>query len=225
MANQSLIIKKLIISEENFAILRNKIMSLKYESNTGDGFYVVQYDDEFLNAYYIYDVINSFNVYEAESNEFKKIQQKQQEYVSFFLDFNCQTVDIFGNKNKCSKLINALSKISEYKMSVDDVILEHTKIFKALADENIAYKVNRIKIKDYQFFDNIIGECTLNIEDYANVEWIFNKYKDNITQFSISVDFEQPTVFMFYKSGAITIYKDVKDIDISNIQLIKKCIV
>jgi hypothetical protein len=223
MATQSLSIKKVIISKTDFDALKNEIISLKYDVNLSEGFYVIQEDDKFLNAYYIYDVINSINIYDVNTNQFAKTQQKQQEYVSFFLDYDGQTLDIFGNKTKCAKVINALGKISKYKITIDDVMFEHTGVLKALEADNISYQVNRIKIKDYQFFDDLIGDCTLNVENYNNVEAIFNKYKDNITQFSITIDFEQPTVFMFYKSGAISIYKNVKDIEFENIKLLKKC--
>jgi len=198
---------------------------MKYNADEGEGFYIVQENDEFLNAYYIYDIVNSFNVYDATSNNFIKIQQKQQESVAFFLDFDYQTIDIFGNKTKCAKIINFLGKISNYTIRIDDVILDNSKIIHALVVEDIGYKINRIKIKDYQFFDSVLGDCTLNIENYSNVDWILEKYKDNITQFSINIYFENPTAFIFYKSGAISIYKDAKDVEIENLRFISKCFI
>jgi len=225
MASQSLVIKRLITSYDTFSELKSKVEGLKYDSNSGEGFHVIENEENFFSAYYIYDVMNSVNVYEAETNGFKKIQMKQQEHVYFFLDYQCQSIDIFGTRIKCSKIINTLGKLAEYKIAVDDVLLEPTKIFSALATENINYKVNRIKIRDYEFFDNILGDCTLNLENYYNVDLILDKYKEKITQFSICIDFEQPTLFMFYKSGAITIYKESKDIDVEKVRLLKKCIV
>lgn len=220
----SLALKKILNIDEIFESLRDRILQQKYDLLHGEGFHVTECDERFLSAYYIYDEPVILTVYEVDSDEFKKVEQRRQEYIFFSLDCDSKTIDICGNRNKSARLINAIGKVTEYKIEIDDVMIKFSRIISMLNENSISYQVNRVKIKDYPFLDNVLGDCTLNTENYSETKQLLSKFENNINQISITINFNIPITFVFHKSGVISIYKDMNSIDSSDLNLVKKCV-
>lgn len=79
-----------------------------------------------------------------------------------------------------------------------------------------------MKISDFTFFDNIIGDCILNLTDYTKPLDILNKYEKQISNVTIYITVDDSFSIAFYKSGSISIYKDIDNIDINLLKLLKQ---
>lgn len=81
--------------------------------------------------------------------------------------------------------------------------------------------MNKVRINDYVFFDDIIGNCVLNLSNYSKTEELLKKYETQIVSFSTTLLLEETYSVVFYKSGAISVYKGFDDIDIEFIRTLK----
>ena len=86
----------------------------------------------------------------------------------------------------------------------------------------MAFNVTRLKLCDYTFFDNIVGNCVLNLTGYPKAMDVLKSYEKQIVNVSLNVILEDACTITFYKSGAVSIYKDIDDIDLPLVRLLKK---
>jgi hypothetical protein len=119
-------------------------------------------------------------------------------------------------------VIEFLGKVTKYKIAISDTQINLLKLVECCETNNIVFAVSRVKIADYTFFDNIIGDCVLNLSDYPKTLDVLKKFEKQIVNVSISITTDDSYSITFYKSGSISIYKDIESIDIDFLRLIKQ---
>lgn len=218
---QSIIFKQFYQDSQQYELLLNEILNSTFDSEKGDGFHVIEATSEYIKAVYYYEISYSQSIYNPETGEIEEIKLKRIETVPFFIDYQRHTLDILGNKVKCTRIIEAIGKITKYKTSIADLYINPIKALIACAAAGIQYKVNKVRINDYVFFDDIIGNCVLNLSNYSKTEELLKKYETQIVSFSTTLLLEETYSVVFYKSGAISVYKGFDDIDIEFIRTLK----
>lgn len=219
---KSIIFKSLKLSEEQFNSLIESFESFGYNPELGEGIQVVSETNTYIQCNYLLEIVYNQETFNPISSEFEKVELRKIDIVPFIVDKEYSTLDIIGNKQKCSKIVDLIGKVLKYRVAISDIQVQPIKILTTCKEEGLFYTVNRVKIKDYNFFDNIVGECVLNLTDYLYADDILRKYEQQITNFSTTIIFNDSYSITFYRSGAISLYKDIEDIDIEFIRLLKK---
>lgn len=219
---QSIIVKKLQFFSDTRNLLSYQIGNYEFSPETGEGIRVISQNNEYISCHYLIEKIYSQDTYNLETNEFEKVEYKRIELVPFFIDLEQNTLDIIGNKHKAMKVIEFLGKVTKYKIAISDTQINLLKLVECCKANNIVFVVSKVKITDYTFFDNIIGDCVLNLSDYPKTLDVLKKYEKQIVNVSISITTDGSYTITIYKSGSISIYKDIESIDIDFLRLIKQ---
>lgn len=218
---KSIFIKKLQFSDIGKEELLRHIPMYSFTPESGEGLRVIEQTQEFIACHYLVESIYRQDTYNYETGEFEKSEYKRVDRTLFFIDFEQQTLDILGSKQQASRVIEFIGKVSSYRLPISDAPINLIKLVDAWKRNGITFNITRLKISDYTFFDNIIGNCVLNLTGYAKAMDVLRSYEKQIVNVSVSVLFEDLCTITFYKSGAISIYKDIEDIDLTLIRLLK----
>lgn len=219
---KSIIIKKL----QFFSTTRDEILQQINENSftpeTGEGIRVIEQDNSYISCHYLVQTIFRQDTYNFETDEFEKIEYKRIERTLFFIDFEQQTLDIIGSRQQASKIVEFIGRITAFRIPISDAHLNLIKLIEAWEPEGVVFNVTKLKLTDYVFFDNIIGNCILNLTGYPNSMNVLKSYEKQIVNVSLSVLLDSPCTITFYKNGSISIYRDMEDIDLNLIRLLKK---
>lgn len=82
--------------------------------------------------------------------------------------------------------------------------------------------LTELRLRIMFFFDNIVGNCVLNLSNYDKTSELLSKYEKQIVNFSAVLFLEDNYSITFYRSGAITLHKDFEELDIELIRTLKK---
>jgi len=106
-------------------------------------------------------------------------------------------------------------------LPIADAPIDLIKLIDSWRKNGVSFNITRLKLSDYVFFDNIVGNCVLNLAGYPKAMEVINTYKKQIVNVSLNILLDDPCTITFYKSGAISIYKDIENIDLALIRLLK----
>lgn len=218
---KNIVFKSFKINEDQYIELLQKLNDFCFNLEDGEGVQVIEETIDYARCIYCYETIYMQNMYNPSIGDFEKTKLKKIELIPFIIDLKYQTLDIFGTKQKCSRVIDMIGKITRYRIPVIDIQVNPIKILLACSDRGISYCVKKVKIVDYVFFDNIIGNCILDLSEYQKTEEVLKKYEKQIVSFSSAIKIDDAYSITFYKSGAISIYKEFEDIKISLIRTLK----
>lgn len=216
---KSIFFKSLNLELKQYEKLVSDLENYGFDNDNGDGVQVIEQGERYIKCIYYYETMSSQKSYNPETGEFDKIEFKRIETVPFIVDYEYKTLDIIGNKAKCSKVVEFVGKILKFKVAIGDIQTNPIKVLQTCEKSNIEYSVSRVKISDYIFFDNIVGNCVLNLTGYDKSYSLLKEYEKQIVNFSATISFDKMYSMTFYKSGAISISKD--DIDIEIIRTLK----
>lgn len=219
---KSIFIKRLQFSDTAKDELLRQISENYFTLEVGDGVRIVKQDDTYIACHYLVETIFRQDAYNYETDEFEKVEYKRIERTLFFVDFEQQTLDIIGNKQQASKVIEFIGRITAYKLPIIDASINLINLIETWKMDGVTYNVTKLKLSDYIFFDSIVGNCVLNLTGYPKSMDVLRTYEKQIVNVSLNVLLELPCTITFYKSGAIVIYKDIEDIDVELIRLLKK---
>lgn len=219
---KSILFKSFNLTPIQYADLLSDLKDFVYNVEVGEGVQVVEEHHDYARCIYCFDSVSSQNTYNPDTGEFSKIEIKRIELIPFIIDLQYKTLDIIGSKQKCSKVVEMIGKITKFKIAISDIQVNPIKTLVACAESGISYRVNRVKIKDYLFFDNIVGDCVLDLSDYDKTEDLLAKYERQIVNFSTVLTFDESYSITFSKNGAITLHKDFEELDIDIIRTLKK---
>jgi len=219
---KSIFIKKLQFSDQIKNELLQKINEYSFTPESGEGIRVVEQDEIYIACHYLVETVYRQDTYNYEIDEFEKVEYRRIERTLFFIDFEQQTLDVIGNKQQATKIIEFIGKISSYGLPISDAPIHLIKLIEAWKADGVVFNITRLKLSDYTFFDNIIGNCVLNLTSYPKSMDVLRNYENQIVNVSLNVLFDETCTITFYKSGAISIYKDIEDIDLALVRLLKK---
>lgn len=219
---KSIFIKGLQFSNMTKDELLQQISENNFTMEVGEGVRIVEQDDTYIACHYLVETVFRQDIYNYETDEFEKAEYKRIERALFFVDFEQQTLDIIGNKQQATRIIEFIGRITAYKLPITDVSINLIKLIETWKMGGVAYNVTKLKLTDYIFFDSIVGNCVLNLTGYPKSMDVLRTYEKQIVNVSLNVLLEVPCTITFYKSGAIVIYKDIEDIDVELIRLLKK---
>lgn len=219
---KSIYVKKLIFPQEPKEALLKQLQSAVFSSEAGEGIRIVDLSKNCISCHFLYEQVYSQNTYNIETGEFDKIEFKRVDCTPFFIDLDRYTLDIVGSKQQAMRVIEFFGRTTRYKIGIEDAQISLLRLLESCIQSNIAFTISRVKISDYTFFDNIIGDCTLNLFDYPKAIDIVKKFEHQITNVTISITLEDTYSIVFYKNGSIAIYKDADGIDIEVIRLLKQ---
>lgn len=219
---KNLIFKSLDITPNQFSDLMVALTNFSYDAKNGEGVQVIEAHSDYARCVYCYETISSQNTYNPDTGDFDKLEFKRIELVPFVIDLQYKTLDILGKKQKCARVVEAVGKMTKYKIPISDILVNPIKILLSCTQSEIPYYVSRVKITDYVFFENIVGNCVLNLTDYTKTDELLKKFETQIVNFSVILTLDANYSMTFYKSGAISLYKDFEDLDIELIRTLKK---
>lgn len=218
---KSIVFKSFSLNQEQYTNLLGELHAFRYDVENGEGVQILEESSNYVKCVYCYEAIYSQNTYNPNTDDFEKTDSKRIELIPFIIDLQYQTLDILGNKQRCTRIVEVVGKLSKFKIPITEIQVNPVKILLSCTKTGIPYRVNKVRISDYIFFDNIVGNCVLNLANYEKTENLLNKYQKQITSLSAILILEDTYSITFYKSGAISIYKDFEDIDIELIRLLK----
>lgn len=219
---KSILFKSFDLTPTQYIELISNLKSFDYNVESGEGVQVIEECTDYARCIYCYEVVSAQNTYNPETGEFDKIEIKRIELIPFVVDLQYKTLDVIGNKQKCSKIVEMIGRLTKYKVVIADSHVDPIKTLFACSELGISYRVNRVKIEDYVFFDNIVGNCVLNLSNYDKTNELLSKYKNQIVNFSAVLTLDDNYSITFYKSGAITLHKEFEELDIELIRILKK---
>lgn len=219
---RSILFKSFDLTPTQYMDLLSALKIFTYDTENGEGVQVIEERPDYARCIYYYEMVSSQNTYNPETGEIDKIEIKRIEPIPFIIDPLHKTLDIIGNKQKCAKIVEMIGRLTKFKIAIADSQVNPIKILFACSQLGISYSVNRVKIEDYVFFDNIIGDCVLNLSNYGKTNELLSKYEKQIVNFSAVLSLDDDYSITFYRSGAITIYKDIEELDIGLIRTLKK---
>ena len=219
MATASLIFKRISIKDEALNNLLQKIVGEGFRADKGQGYHVTEMNEDYIFAYYIYSFITSMNIFDESENDFKSVKFEQQEFAPFCLDFKNKMLVVFGNKMRANRVIEALGAASDYSISIDDIQIDPAVILETIKKQNIIYFITKVKVKDIEFSENVICDCTFKFVNSMDSSGIIKKYSDKIIQYTIHIDLPDDYSITIYRNGAISIYKDFTTITIDDVRL------
>lgn len=220
---KSIFVKRLQFTGITKDELLQQINENSFTLEAGEGIRIVEQDYTHIACHYLVETVFRQDTYNYETDEFEKVEYKRIERTLFFIDFDQQTLDIVGSKQQASKIIEFIGRITIYKMPISDAPINLIKLIESWKKDGVVFNVTKLKLADYPFFDSIIGNCILNLTGYPKSMDILRTYEKQIINVSLSVLLEEDScTITFYKSGAISIYKDMEDIDLELIRLLKK---
>ncbi len=219
---KSIIIKKIQLSRVTKEELIQQISSYAFTPESGEGVRIIHQDYEHIACHYLVESIYRQDTYNYDTGEFEKIDYKRVNRTLFFIDFKLQTLDIMGNKLQAEKVIEFIGKISSYRLPISDAPVNLIRLINSWRNSGVTFNVTRLKLSDYTFFDSIVGNCVLNLTGYPKAMEVLKTYEKQIVNVSLNVTLEDACTITFYKSGAVSIYKDIDDIDLSLVRLLKE---
>jgi len=220
---KSLFIKKMHLINDTRDLLLQQIQESDFSPESGEGIRIVQQNKDYIQCHYINERIYNQDSYNIDIGEFEKFTYKRIDLVPLFIDLEVDTIDIVGNKAQAAKTLEFFGKMTKYKVPITDVQINFLKLMNACKYNGNQFIISKIKINDYTFFDNIIGDCSLNLADYARPLDIITKYEDKIATTVACLTYDDATVTIaFYKNGTVTIYKDIDSIDVELLKLLKQ---
>ncbi|WHH59186.1 hypothetical protein [Petroclostridium sp. X23] len=212
MALQNIFINRCEIEKFVFDNIIDYFSQNQYNEESEEGFYVSCLNDDYVEVHYISYTVSYENKFDFENYQFIREEYRKAESTRFVIDYLNQITVVWGNKAKTVKILELIGKISNYKVVTDEIYITPVELFKKLSSHKISYNIRRIKIKEYQFFDGVFGDCSLNLTDYSKSNDIIKEYALKISQVTINIYIEENYTLTFYESGAITIYKEYDDI-------------
>lgn len=219
---KSILFKSFDLTPTQYIDLLSALKSFHYNTENGEGVQVIEECSDYARCIYYYEVVSAQNTYNPETGEFDKIEIKRIELIPFVVDLLYKTLDVIGNKQKCSKVVEMIGRLTKFRVAIADSQVNPIKVLLACSQLGISYCVNRAKIEDYVFFDNIVGNCVLNLSNYDKTSELLSKYEKQIVNFSAVLFLDDNYSITFYRSGAITLHKDFEELDIELIRTLKK---
>lgn len=219
MATVSLVFKRTTLKHDDFKNLIKRMSEERFSNENRQGFYITQSTDEYVFAYYIYSFVTSSNIYDELDNDFKKVEIQRQDFIPFCLDYNNSVFVIFSNKSKANRVIEAIGALSEYSLTIDDVQIDSKLMLKTLKDDHIEFFISKVKVKDLEYLNGIVCDCTFKLVNPSDADNIFRKYSDQIIQYTIHVNAPNDYSLTVYKSGAISFYKEFPAITIDDVRM------
>lgn len=219
---KSIFFKSFGLTPIQYIDLLSALESFIYNAESGEGVQVIEEHADYTRCIYYYEAVSSQNTYNPGTGEFSKIEIKRIELIPFIVDLKYKTLDVIGNKQKCTKAVEMIGRLTKFKIPIADSKVNPIKTLLACSELGISCCVNRVKIEDYVFFDNIVGNCVLNLSNYDKTNDVLSKYEDQIVNFSAVLTLDDSYSITFYRSGAITLHKDFEELDIELIRLLKK---
>lgn len=218
---KSVFVKKLIFSKSSMEELVSQLCSAEYSSENGEGVRILNSSENCVACQFLFEKVYSQNTYNIETGEFDKIEFKRVDCIPTFVDLQHFTLDIIGNKQQAARVIEYFGRITRYKIGIEDAQINLLKLLQSCVQNKINFNITKVKIAEYAFFDNIVGECSLNLYGYSKALDVIKKYKQQITNITVSINVEDPYLVTFHKSGAIVFYKDADSIDLQMIRILK----
>lgn len=218
---KSIIIKKLQFSNYSKEDLLVQIGQNAFSSEQGEGVRVSEENPDYVACHYLVESSYQQDTYNYETGDFEKVNYTRVDKIPFFIDFEQHSLDILGNKQQAAKVIEFIGKISFYRLPIADAPIDLIKLIDSWRKNGVSFNITRLKLSDYVFFDNIVGNCVLNLTGYPKAMEVINTYKKQIVNVSFNILLDDPCTITFYKSGAISIYKDIENIDLGLIRLLK----
>lgn len=219
---KSVFVKRLIFSQNSKAELINRLGLADFSSSSGEGVHILDNSENCISCHFLFEKVYSQSTYNIATEEFEQIEFKRVECIPFFVDLEQETLDIIGNKAQAARVIEFFGKITKYQVGIEDVQINLLKLLQNCSLNGILFNISKVKIAEYSFFDNIVGDCSLNLFGYPKALDIVKKYEHQITNVTISISMEDTYSVAFYRSGAVAIYKDADSIDIEIIRLLKQ---
>lgn len=219
---KSIFVKKVMFSQDAKNTLLSQLQSSLFTSENEEGIRIIDHSNYYISCHFLVERIYSQNTYNVETEEFDKIEFTRVECIPFFVDFEMNTIDIIGNKQQATRVLDFFGRVTKYKIAIEDVQIDLLKLLESFQMANVQYSISRVKISEYTFFDSIIGDCTLNLHDYPKALDIIKKFERQIVSVTLNICLDNSYSIIFYKSGSIAIYKDAEDIDIEVVRLLKQ---
>ena len=219
---KSVFVKRLIFSQNSKAELMKQLCSAVFSSSSGEGIHILNNSENYISCHFLFEKVYSQSTYNIETEEFDRIEFKRVECIPFFIDLEQSTLDIIGNKQQATRVMEFFGKVTKYRIGIEDVQINLLKLLQNCVQNKILFNISKVKIAEYSFFDNIVGDCSLNLFGYPKALDVVKKYEQQITNVTISISMEDTYSVAFYKSGAVAIYKDADSIDIQMIRLLKQ---
>lgn len=219
---KSIFVKKIAFTQDTKDVLLSQFQSALFTSEKGEGIHIIDYSANFVSCQFLIERIYSQSTYNVETEEFDKIEFTRIECIPFFVDFEMRTIDIVGNKQQAIRVLDFFGRITKYKIAIEDAQIDLLRLLESCQKSNVQYSISRVKISEYAFFDNIFGDCTLNLHDYPKALDVIKKFEKQIISVTLNICLDDACSVIFYKSGSVSIYKDPEDIDIEIIRLLKQ---
>lgn len=200
------------IDSNNLITIANKMNTHRYDTQEDYGYIVKNQDANHILGYLIIDYPTYITEFDMNERIIKKIKTMRKLAIEFLIDMEYNLIEIYSDKKNTSRVINEIGKLSEYKVSIDDVCFNAKNIIKKLDDKSIEYNIKNLRIRDFSINKYTIGSFFVKVlENHEGVRLI-DEYIHTITYmgFNLSINNSEVSVGL-YDSGALRIYNKLDD--------------
>lgn len=197
--------------------LNNMLFNLLQLNSSSTHCLIEEQSTNHVKGCYLVEKLKNETQYNINKGEFEIVSVSKLSILKFEIILVSHILIIIGSRNDISQFITVLTESSRNKCIIDNKEIDFKQLLgKLIVKNNIVF--NKMRINNVIIDQGLVANCSVNLLDLDNCKDLINKYRDNISQLSLSLGKssryeESPSVNMtIFSSGSIVLYKDWDDI-------------
>lgn len=212
------------MDRSQFEEIVSRLGERQYTIEEGYGFVTKEKSINYASFYFIVDYPTYIYDFNDKTMAVQKIKTMRKKAIPFAIDFNYHTIEVSSDKKNLKLIINEISKISEYKLNVEDVIFKASEVIKKLETCEASFQINTLRIRDFSINEYTIGSFFVKVLEQHEGLRLIEEYNESITYVGLSVEINGECLSIgIFDSGTIKAYGQYSDVS-NVIAWIKYCL-
>lgn len=166
-----------------------------------------------IAADYVFRFPTFVDVFDEKKLEFTKEKISRIALVRFSLDYSFRLLTIFSKSSAVYRLITDLGKITDFRMSVDDVTFNPNQIIRKFKKASYDLNINSIRIKNFSYDEDIIGTYAAKVKTQQVVKRLLEDHSGDVSYISGYLELDDKRITLgFFQNGSLRIYGDPEDL-------------
>ena len=177
-----------------------------------DGYVLKNVEKDYVFGYYVFEYPTYTIDFDLNELEPVKVKTMKKAVIPFALDLKYNLLEVYSDKNKTFLIVNELSKLLNFNLSVDDLSFNAKRIISRIEKLGYDYKIKTIKIKDFKLNSSVIGLYSAKVADNEVGRSLIREYGNSIIYVGVSISLDSNNISLgFYESGSLRIFSKLDD--------------
>ena len=183
-----------------------KIKQLEYSKNDNEGFIINEVDESKIFLTFIYSSPTYITKLDEEKLEVIKEKIIIKNIVDFSIDTKLKILSIFNASNSSRKLITELGKLTDFKITIDDINFNLKDILNKTRIMDLHFELTSMRIRNFQITDEICGTYWIKITNPNVIKKFLNEYSGELIFINGHMKIRENEIGLgFYENGTISI--------------------